>query len=245
MGRLFETYRGGSVVARWLIGAPFVNLRILRTAQSRADAHRILCETYERLLASGGWSVEVSGTPPAPGQGCVICYNETSFPDIFAHFAKGLPYCDRMTGAEVYRWIPFTRAAVAKAGFEFVVRGNREATSRVMDRMVEAVRSGERVAWGGEGRLSGRDAVARFKVGASLVAIRAGAPLVPVAYYGGHRAMPLGSVRARPGKLYIRFGTPMPTAGLQESDARDFADRAHAAVAGMYEELRAVSLAEG
>lgn len=239
MGRLTESWRGTRVTARWLLGMPRVNLRLIRTARTRAEAHRILLDTYAGLLAFGGWTVEVSGSPPAPGTGCVLCYNETSFADLFAFGAALLPHLDRGAGADLYAWIPFTRAALRKTGFELVARGNRKSTDLLLDRMVEAVRQGERVAWGGEGRLSGRDAVGRFKVGAALIAIRSGAPLVPVAFYGGHRAMPLGSVRARPGMIRLRFGRPIGTAGWQEADARVLADRAQAAVAAMYEDLRA------
>jgi 1-acyl-sn-glycerol-3-phosphate acyltransferase len=106
-----------------------------------------------------------------------------------------------------------------------------------MAEMVAAIKAGERVSWGGEGRLSGKDEVMRFKIGAALLAIRAQAPLVPVAFRGGHAALPLGSIRARPGKIRVRFGCPLSTAGLREEDARDLADRAQAEVARLFAEL--------
>lgn len=63
--------------------------------------------------------------------------------------------------------------------------------------MVTAVRQGERIGWGGEGRLSGRDGIGPLKVGASLIAIRAQAPVIPVVIHGGHDAMPF-SRRTQP-----------------------------------------------
>ncbi len=119
-----------------------------------------------------------------------------------------------------------------------VPRGNRLATEALMARMVEAVKSGERLAWGGEGRISGIDGVARFKVGAALIAIRAQVPIYPVAFCGGQRLLPFKSIRARPGTIKVRFGAPVSTAGLQESDARDLADRTQSIVAAMYEVLK-------
>ena len=74
----------------------------------------------------------------------------------------------------------------------------------------------------------------RFKIGASLIAIRAQVPVVPVAFQGGHGVLPLGSVRVRPGTIRVQFGAPIPTAGLAEAEARDLADRVQAAVAGLY-----------
>jgi 1-acyl-sn-glycerol-3-phosphate acyltransferase len=114
-----------------------------------------------------------------------------------------------------------------------------------MDRMVAAVTAGERLAWGGEGRISGRDGVARFKLGASLIAIRAKAPVIPVVFCGGHRLLPFGSVRARPGRIRVRFGAPIPTSGLTEDDARALADRTQAIVEGMYADLQRESAEQG
>ena len=81
------------------------------------------------------------------------------------------------------------------------------------------------------------DGVGRFKVGGSLFAIRAKAPVISVVIQGGHRAMPLGSVRAQPGAIRIRFCDQVPTEGCAEADARDFADRLQAVFAENYAEM--------
>ncbi len=130
------------------------------------------------------------------------------------------------------------RAATRKAAIELVPRGNRLGTERLIEKAVLAVKSGERLGWGGEGRISGQDGAARFKVGASLVAIRSQAPIIPMMIYGGHRLLPLGSIRARPGEIHIRFGEPILTTGLDGTDARDLADKAQAATAAMYAEFK-------
>jgi len=242
MGGFSETWRGGSAIARWLGGAPLMSLRVTLMARNRQAARAILTRHSAKMLGSCRIEVVVDGPIPAPGKGCVLCYNETSLADVVAFSAVMWPYIDRAAAADIYAWIPFARAACRKAGIALVPRGNREATGRLLEKTVAAVKRGERVAWGGEGRLSGQDAVTRFKVGASLIAIRSGAPLVPVAFHGGHQALPLGSIRARPGKISVRFGAPIPTTGLRDSDARDVADHAQAAVAGIYADLGAQGL---
>ena len=239
MGAMIERWRGGSALLRWLLGAPLASLHVLATARDRKQAQEIMMRRSERALASCGFTVEVSGTPPPPGMACVVTYNETSFADVLAFTATMWKHIDRAAAADVYAWIPFARAACRRAGIALIPRGNRLATERIMAEVVEAVKAGERAAWGGEGRLSGRDEVMRFKVGASLIAIRAGTPLVPVAFHGGHQAMPLGSIRARPGVIRVRFGEPLPTSGLGEDAARDLADRTQAVVKAMYAELGA------
>lgn len=226
-------------MARWLLGAPLANLRVLRTAKTKQQAQEILRQHCRRALEACRIGVDVSGVPPESGMGCVVCYNETSFADVLAFNAVMWSHIDRAAAADIYAWIPFARSACRRIGVGLVPRGNRAGTERLVAEMVEAVRLGERVAWGGEGRLSGQDKVLRFKSGASLIAIRSGAPLIPVTFYGGHQTLPLGSIRARPGNIRVRFGEPIATNGLSEDVARDLADHTRAIVAATYKKLSA------
>lgn len=238
MGALGEVLRGGGASAMWLCAAPFANLRAVLTAKDEQQARGMIQVPFGWFLATCRIGVEVTGTPPEAGAGCVVCYNESSFADVAAYCTVMWPHIDRAAAADLYAYLPFGRSMARKAAIELVPRGNRLATEQMLERMVQAVKAGERLAWGGEGRLSGQDGVARFKIGASLIAIRSQAPLIPLAFYGGHRAMPLGSIRARPGRITVCFGAPIPTSGLGDDDARNLADHAQGVVTGMYEELR-------
>lgn len=242
MRAIFETLRGGLAILKWVLTSPHMAWRVGKADEDRPKARQILTESFEQVLASCQIDVSSDGTPPARGTGCVVCYNETSFADVFAFPHAVLPHVDRAAAADAYAMIPFARSACDAVGIELVPRGKRAGTERLMDRIVEALRAGERVAWGGEGRLSGSDDVKRFKRGAFLLAIRAGVPVVPVAFYGGHQALPLGSVRARPGKIYVRFGDPIDSTGYHEDDVRDLADHVQAVVASMYAELKSTAL---
>lgn len=243
MSVLIETWRGTRALVGWFAGAPFHSLRMFAATTGQAEAREYMSRRALRTLAGCGVTVEVDGEPPSPGRGAVVVYNETSFADTFAFWAVMFRYIDHGSGADVFAVIPTMRAASRRLGITLVPRGNRAGTDRVLAEMVDRVRAGERVAWGGEGKLSGRDEVARFKVGAALIAIRAGAPLVPVAFRGGHRALPLRSLRARPGRILVRFGAPLTTEGLVEADARVLADRAQAAVAELFAALDPTALA--
>ncbi|GGE60229.1 lysophospholipid acyltransferase family protein [Actibacterium pelagium] len=238
MQKLVQTWRGSYASIRWLAGAPLMNLRMAR-ATDQAHARKILIDYSSRFLETCRVGVDLSGPTPKAGQGCVVCYNESSFIDLMAFCKEMWDHIDRAAAADLYTWFPFARSAFRRLPIDFVARGNRDATNRTMEGMVDLVRSGERVAWGGEGRLSGQDGVRRFKVGAGLIAMRAEAPIVPVAFFGGHHVMPLASLRARPGQLSIRFGEPIQTAGIPETEARDLADHVQSVVAGLYEAARA------
>jgi 1-acyl-sn-glycerol-3-phosphate acyltransferase len=239
MGTLGEIFRGGGASAVWLCGVPFVNLRIALTSKNEQDARRLIGAHCGRFLRTCRVSVDVRGMPPQPGTGCVVCYNEASFADVMAFGKVMWTHVDRAAAADLYGYFPFGRSSSQKAAIELVPRGNRLATERLMEQMVERVKSGERLAWGGEGRISGLDGVGRFKVGAGLIAIRSQAPIIPVVFCGGHRVLPFPSVRARPGRIRIRFGAPIPTAGKTEANARDLADHVQSVIAGMYADLEA------
>ncbi|SIT86161.1 1-acyl-sn-glycerol-3-phosphate acyltransferase [Yoonia rosea] len=238
MGALAEIIRGGYASALWISGLSFTSLRIVLTAKTPDAARRLIAAHSRRFLDICQIKVTISGTPPKAGSGCVLCHNEASFADVAAYLAVMWPHVDRAAGADLYAIFPFMRAATRKAAIELVPRGNRAGTERLIEKAVLAVKSGERLGWGGEGRISGQDGVARFKVGASLVAIRSQAPIIPVMIYGGHRLLPLGSIRARRGEIHIRFGAPISTTGLDDTDARALADKTQAATAEMYADFK-------
>ena len=232
-----ENWRGGLASLGLLVGAPIMFAQVALRAKDREDAHDLIAGRFSRFLDACRISVSVEGELPELGTGCVVCHNETSFVDVAAYFVAIWPSVDRLTGADLYGYIPFSRMACRKVAIEMVPRGNRKGTDALLTRMVAAVKQGERVGWGGEGRLSGKDGVGRFKVGGSLIAIRAQAPVIPVVIHGGHDAMPLGTVRARPGEVRIRFCEPVPTSGYAEADARSFADKLQAETVRNYDDL--------
>lgn len=238
MQAVIETVRGGLASAEWVMRAPFVNLRAALWAETTEDARDMIANHFSRFLRHCGIDVVVDGESPAQGFGSVFCYNEASFADVSAFAKIMLDRVDRAAAADLYAYLPFGRTMARKAKIELVPRGNRAGTDRILDKLVEKVRGGERLAWGGEGRIHGKDGVAHFKRGASLIAIRAGVPIVPVTFFGGHSLLPLGSVRARAGTVFVRFGAPISTIGLTESDARDLADKVQAVVTQTYEALR-------
>ena len=239
MSAIAQTWRGSRAIFRWLLTSPILTLRAVMQAKDKAEARAILAKSFARLLKACRITVEVTGTPPMPGTGCVVCYNETSFADVFAFPSAVMPHVDRAAAADLYAWIPFGRRACRKLGIELVSRGKRKGTNRLISKVVQALKDGERIAWGGEGRLSGADEVKRFKRGAALIAIRAGVPVIPVAFYGGHQALPLGSVRTRPGTVHVHFGEPIASSDYDEDDVRDLADHLQQVVSGMYAELKA------
>jgi 1-acyl-sn-glycerol-3-phosphate acyltransferase len=61
-------------------------------------------------------------------------------------------------------------------------------------------------------------AMHEFKEGAAFIAIKAGAPVVPMAIEGTRDVLPAGSIYVRPGPVTVTLGKPLPTEGLSLRD---------------------------
>src|SRR5580658_601499 len=72
-----------------------------------------------------------------------------------------------------------------------------------------------------------------FKEGAAYIAIKAGVPVVPVAIVGLRELLPMGSGNIRSGRVTVRIGDPIPTAGLTLDARADLTAQLHDRIAGM------------
>jgi 1-acyl-sn-glycerol-3-phosphate acyltransferase len=69
-----------------------------------------------------------------------------------------------------------------------------------------------------------------FKKGGFVMALKAAAPIVPVAITGGRDAMRRGSWLIHPVTIKIRIGAPIETAGLSLSDRDELILRVRSAI---------------
>ena len=72
-----------------------------------------------------------------------------------------------------------------------------------------------------------------FKDGAAYLAIKAQAPLVPLALLGSREILPMGSATIRRGKVRLVVGDPIPTAGLTLHERWRLTEMARERVASM------------
>ena len=68
------------------------------------------------------------------------------------------------------------------------------------------------------------------------MALKGGAPVVPVAIKGARDAMKKGSLIIRPVRITVSFGTPIEAAGLTMDDRDTLIARTRAAVAAQLED---------
>jgi 1-acyl-sn-glycerol-3-phosphate acyltransferase len=87
-----------------------------------------------------------------------------------------------------------------------------------IDEAAESIRRGNTFLIFPEGTRSRTAELLPFKKGGFIMAIKAQAPIVPVAISGGRNAMRKGSAIVRPVDVEVRIGEPVPTAGLTVDD---------------------------
>ena len=81
-----------------------------------------------------------------------------------------------------------------------------------------------------EGTRSPDGRLQRFKKGVFVMAIKAGAPIVPISVSGSNKIMPKGKFVMRPGGVRITFHQPVATEGSAMEDRPLIMDRVRQAI---------------
>jgi len=114
--------------------------------------------------------------------------------------------------------LPILGAVMVAGGFVPVERDRREASMASIERAAASIRSGNSFLIFPEGTRSRTSELLPFKKGGFIMAIKAKAPIVPVAVSGGRAAMQKGSWFVRPVMVDVRLGEPVETAGFSLDD---------------------------
>jgi len=153
-------------------------------------------------------------------------------PVIFSALSGLFPRMRILYKAEL-RKLPILVRAFDLAGFVPLERGNREQSLPAIERAAEALREGNSFLIFPEGTRSRTGELLPFKKGGFIMALRAQAPVVPVAIKGARDAMKKGSLIIRPVRITVSFGPPIETSGMTMDDRDALIARARSAVAGL------------
>ena len=188
------------------------------------------------LCRLAGVRVRVEGLEHLePGKTYIFAANHASQYDIFA-FQGYFPYDFRwLAKKELFR-LPVFGRAMRRVGYIEVDRANSREAMKSLDAAAARIRAGKSVLIFPEGTRSADGRLRAFKGGAVLLAIKAGAPLVPMGFSGSHQVLPKGHWLPQSGEIVLRVGRPIITEGLKAKDKQQLADTLHQAVAELLDE---------
>lgn len=169
-------------------------------------------------LALSGIQVRIAGREHLPlDRAAVYCANHQSNVDPPILFHVLHPRMHIVYKAEIDA-IPLLARAFRHGGFIPIERRNKEKAMRSLEAGARSIRSGNSFLIFPEGTRSKTADLLPFKKGGFLMALKAQAPIVPIAVTGGRDAMRRGSRIIRPVTFSIRVGAPIDTAGMGMGD---------------------------
>jgi 1-acyl-sn-glycerol-3-phosphate acyltransferase len=188
------------------------------------------------VLRIAGVRLEVRGREKIPMRRAVVFMaNHQSNADPPA-LAAALPPVLFLAKKEAFR-IPVLGRAMRLRGFVPVDRKNRQRAARAIDQAAEALRSGKSFLVFPEGTRSRDGRLQPLRKGVFVMALRAGAPIVPVSLSGAIRIMRKGEWTMHSGSIRVTLQDPVQTdnRSLEDRD-RVMEEVRHAILKGLEKE---------
>jgi 1-acyl-sn-glycerol-3-phosphate acyltransferase len=133
--------------------------------------------------------------------------------------------------------VPIIGRGMVACGFIPVDRRNREQALEAVEKGVQALKAGKSFLVYPEGTRSPDGRLQSFKKGVFVMALKAGAPIVPISVSGSNKIMPKGKFVMRPGGVRITFHETVATEGYAIEDRQVIIDRVRQAIlAGLEKE---------
>ena len=194
------------------------------TVEQLVDRH-IPCWS-RGILKVTGVTLTVEGLENIPKEGpCVFVGNHRSYYDIPLLLA-GLDKPHGILAKEELEKIPLLNRWMKLLGCVFVQRDDMRASVRALNDATAIVQGGKSFVIFPEGtRYKGEEGGAgEFKNGAFRIAVKTGAPVVPVAITGARALFESNGNLCRPGTVRIRILPPIQTAGMSKAEQKQLPD---------------------
>ena len=211
------------VVAPWTI---YLTLEILwhvyRESPDRQRVFEAAPRRWSRLLLKAAGVRVVAENPPKmpPERPLVVVANHVSWFDVLA-LCAATPGRYLFVAKKEVRRAPFLGRSIEECGHIFIDRSNRQAALESLIGLKERLAIEKPIIiMFPEGTRSATGELQPFKKGAFVLALEAGADIVPTAVLGSRAVMKKHSLFIHPGTITVRFGEPIVVAG-KTTEERD------------------------
>lgn len=193
-----------------------------------------IVRTWGRLLVkAAGIDLRVENVERIdPNQRYILVANHYSYLDIPCIVAA-VPQPIRFMAKVSLFQIPIFGWALARAGFIPIDRKNRRTAVKSFDLAADRIRKGNTIViFPEEGRSKTRE-MRPFQRGAFLLALKSEKTIVPIAIDSTYDVFPVAAKRVTPGRVTVRIGTPIETAGRSLRDKGTLLEEARTQVETM------------
>lgn len=214
-----------------VIGSLCMLAALLRFKDKPGSPYDVLPRLWAKsLIAVAGVRVRVHNRERAgDGSPHIFLANHVSWYDIPA-LGSFLPRAKFVAKAELFK-IPVLGGAMRAVGMVPIERQNRKAAFGAYDEATRRIREGNSVIVFPEGTRGYDYPLRPFKKGPFVLAIDAGAPIVPVLLYGTHEVSPKGSLLLRPGRVDVHLLEPVSVEGYGYDDRDALAEKVRSRIA--------------
>ncbi|MDE3180454.1 MAG: 1-acyl-sn-glycerol-3-phosphate acyltransferase [Acidobacteriota bacterium] len=183
------------------------------------------------ILRTSRIQLKVEGLENIPSEpAAIFCSNHPSAMDIPILFVC-LPVNFRFVAKRSLFDVPFLGWHLRRSGHVAVERDKPHKAVKSLDQAATRIRDGCPVVLFAEGHRNRRDgSLGPFKRGSFYLAIKSGAPVVPVTIKGSREVLPPDSLHVRAGTVEIIFHRPIPTSALTLADVDSLSDRVRAEI---------------
>ncbi|MGH9469083.1 MAG: lysophospholipid acyltransferase family protein [Terriglobia bacterium] len=210
-----------------VIGVPYLLYTLV--SRNTDPIYRAGVMGAKMTLKLAGISLNVRGREKIPmGRAVVFMANHQSNCDPPA-ITTLLPPILILVKQEFFR-VPVLGRGMRLRGFVAVNRADRAQSIRAIGEAERRLKSGQSFLVFPEGTRSPDGRLQPFKKGVFLMALRAGAPIVPVSISGSRRIMPKGKLAIRPGVMHVTFHDAVETAGCLLEDVPQLQRRVRQAI---------------
>jgi 1-acyl-sn-glycerol-3-phosphate acyltransferase len=195
------------------------------------------------LLRVSGVRVNVEGREQIdPAGSYVFIANHLSYMDTPVALAN-IPVQFRFLAKRGLFQIPFLGTHLSRAGHIPVPREDPRASVKTMQIAAETIqRKKISLLIFPEGGRSHNGTLRPFKEGGAYIAIRAGAPVVPLVMIGTREILPFGSGVVQPGEVTLRILQPIETKGLTLKDRGPLTERVRTLIAAELDRTQTTSV---